>query len=272
MYSFLLQKVNTMNLNRINTIVLHSWFHLSHSVETWIDLFWFSFVNVLVFGLITNYISQSAGTGQGDVLLIGLILWGVIIVSQYSITVGALWEIWSRSFSSLFITPLTMIEFIVGHMLGGLYKSVMVFLFTALLTLILYNFSIFSLGAILIIYFLELLIFGWTAGIFILGLIFRFGTNIQSFAWGLIFIVQPLAAVFYPLSVLPPVVRNISKIFPVTYVFESARIQHLTGVIDWNMILIATTLNILFFFSSFWFMQHNLKRGKMNGSFARMEG
>jgi ABC-2 type transport system permease protein len=260
-----------MNPGRIKAVMLHSWYHLNHSVETWVDLFWFSLINVFVFGLITMYFIQGGGGQQVNYMLLGLILWGVLYVGQYSITVGALWEIWSRSFTTLFISPLTLGEFIVGHMLGGVMKSLAVFLVTAVASSVLYDFSIFGLGWFLIILVIELLIFSWSSGIFILALILRFGTTIQSLAWGLIFLVQPLSAVFFPVEVLPSSIRWISFGLPVTYVFEAARDKLTHGFINWPFILVATVLNAVFLAASIWFVQSMLARGKKTGSFARME-
>lgn len=259
-----------MSWGRIKAVMLHSWYHLNHSVETWVDLFWFSLINIFVFGLITLYFLQGDSLMSGYMLM-GLILWGALYVGQYSITVGALWEIWSRSFTSLFISPLSMGEFILGHMIGGLLKSVSVLLFTGVISIIFYDFSIFSLGWFLIIIVIELMIFAWASGIFILALIMRFGTTIQPLAWGLIFLVQPLSAVFFPVEVLPSSVRWISFALPVTYVFEAARDKLAYGFINWPFIFIATVLNMFFFLASIWFVQNMLDRGKKTGSFARME-
>jgi ABC-2 type transport system permease protein len=260
-----------MNRGRIKGVLLHAWYHLNHSVETWVDLFWFSLINVFVFGLITVYLVQEGGGQQVKFMLLGLNLWGVLYVGQYSLTVAALWEIWSKSFTSLFISPLTLGEFIVGHMLGGFLKSLMVFLVTSLVTFFLYDFSMFSLGWILIVFIIELLIFSWSSGIFILAVIIRFGTTIQSLAWGLIYLVQPLSAVFFPVAILPSSVRWISYALPVTYVFESARHKLQYGIINWPFILIATLLNILFLAASIWLVHSMLERGRRTGSFARME-
>lgn len=259
-----------MNWGRIRAVLLHAWYHLNHSVETWVDLFWFSLINIFVFGLITVYFLQGENIASGYMLM-GLILWGVLYIGQYSITVGALWEIWSKSFTSLFISPLTMEEFIFGHMIGGLLKSITVLLFTGIICLIFYNYSIFALGWILIIFVAELLVFSWSSGIFLLALIIRFGTTIQPLAWGLIYLVQPLSAVFFPVAILPSSVRWISWGIPATYVFEAAREKLGLGIINWQFILISTTLNLFYLFLSFWFIRSMLEHGKKTGSFARME-
>lgn len=260
-----------MKLTRIKAVVLHSWYHLNHAMETWIDLFWFSTLQVVVFGFMTQYLQGSSQGSEGNFVILGLLLWNIIYIGEYSIAVGALWEIWSRSFSSLFVTPLTLSEFVFGNMIAGIFKSLLVLVITALMSMLIFDFSILSLGYLLIIIYLELIVFSWTAGMFILSLILRFGTNIQSLAWGLIFILQPIGAVFYPVDALPESIRWISFIFPTTYIFEVARDYLQFNNINWNYIFSASILNIIFFVLSYFVMEKMHSRGKKTGAFARMD-
>lgn len=258
-----------MNIRRIKTVIKHSWYHLNHSMETWIDLIWFPVIQLLVFGFLTGYLAKEGGSV--NILLLGFVFWIIIQVGQYSITVGALWEIWSNSFSSLFISPLTLEEFAAGHMISGMVKAVGVFALSALVSQVFFSLSILPLGWMIFVYFAEMVLFSWSAGMFILALIFRYGTDIQSLAWGLVFIVQPLAAVFYPVEALPKSLQAISYIFPVTYVFEALRRQFSTGMIDVNLLAIGTALNALFFMLSYLFMRSMLDKAKESGSFVRLE-
>ena len=54
-------------------------------------------------------------------------------------------------------------------------------------------------------------------------LIMRWGQSAEALAWGIPFLIQPVAAVFYPLSVLPQWVQPIARGIPATYVFEGMR-------------------------------------------------
>src|SRR3989344_8755611 len=103
-----------MRWYRIRTISLHSWYHLTHSRETLVDLFYGPIMQIFVFGFIATYFAQS-GTSQATIIILGFIFWTVVAISQYSISLGMMWEVWSKSFSTLFITPLSMGEFVAGH-------------------------------------------------------------------------------------------------------------------------------------------------------------
>lgn len=258
-----------MNPNRIRTVMLHTWYHLNHSLETWIDLVWFPIIQFLVFGLIAAFLAK--GGKESQALIMGYMLWVIIEVGNYSIAVGALWEVWSKSLSSLFITPLTLTEFVAGQMVSGAIKATAMFLVTSLLGFVFYKLNIFSFGIVLLLYLLNCLLFSWTAGMFILGLIIRYGTGIQSLSWGLIFLVQPMAAVFFPLEVLPDAIRLVSHLFPVTYVFEAAREQLFLGTTNIHYLLFALVMNLVFIAASYLFMQTMFSISKKRGSFVRME-
>ena len=233
--------------------------------------FWNPLIQTWIYILIAASFAQG-GDQRGLFVIVGMIFWQIILVGQYAICVGALWEIWARSFSSLFISPLTMSEYIVGQMISGAVKSVLAVAMTSIVAFYLYHFSIFSIGWMLPIYYGELLLFSWATGFMVLSLIFRYSTQVQSLSWALIFLVQPFGAVFYPVTVLPVEIRWISYGLPVTYVFETIRTQMTSGTIDWPALGVATVVNVVWMAVGWWIFQQTYRASKRNGSFARLEG
>ena len=57
----------------------------------------------------------------------------------------------------------------------------------------------------------------------------RFGTNAEVLAWSLAFLLQPVSAVFYPVSVLPGWLQSVATVLPTAQVFESVRAYLATG-------------------------------------------
>jgi len=258
-----------MSWPRIKTVLLHSWYHAMHSPETWADLVWFTFINILVFGLLSKVLGQNSQTFV-SMLMLGYVFWEIIRVAQYSVSISILWEIWAKSFSSLFITPLTLAELMVGQMISATVKTFMVFLLTAGLSALFFNFSVFLLGPMLLLYGMILLWFAFAAGIFITGMLFRYGTNLAALAWSLIYIVQPISAVFYPVEALPASIRWISYLSPVTYVMESSRSQLSTGNVNWAYLGLATLITAFYFIASWRYMDMMYTHSKRTGSFARL--
>lgn len=258
---------------RIKGILVQEFYLTRRSLEVTIDLPFFSLISVLLFGFITTFLSKTSDPITSQYLLLGLLLWEVIRITQYSISVEAMWNVWSRNLSNMFISPLTIWDYFAAQMISSASKAIIIFSVLSLMSYYLFGFNILNVGFLnLILFFINLTIFSWTTGILILGFIFRFGTRIQSLAWGIIFLFQPLTAALFPLSVLPKFLQKFALIFPPTYVFEAAR-QSLSGQsINWSYINTAFLLNIIYFIISIFIFSHLFKKSKDTGQFARNEG
>ncbi len=260
-----------MNWNRVKALFLHSWYHFWHSKETQVDLIWFPLIQFLIFGLISTIIAANQPTIATS-LLLGFLLWECVHIGQYSVTVSMLWEVWSRSFHSFFITPLSMTEWVVSQMISGLVKTSAVVAILAVCGEIFFHFSLLKLGWPLLIYFTILMGFAYATGIFITGIIIRYGTSVQSFAWGLIYIFQPISAIFYPLSALPVQVRWAGYLSPITYVMETARYQLHTGEVLWPYLGIGTAVCLIYLILSWLFLEKMQLYARKTGAFARLAG
>jgi ABC-2 type transport system permease protein len=193
-------------------------------------------------------------------------------VTQYSMSLSALWNVWSHNFSNMFIAPLSMVEYVLAQMISGAIKALILFGLVTLIAALLFGFNLATMGpANLTLSFLNLLWFAYSIGLFILGIILRVGTRIQALAWGLVLIFQPLTAAFYPLSVMPPALQSIARAFPPTYVFESARAGLSTPELHLDWMLIAALENVAYFALSLWFFQYMYRRSRETGQFARNE-
>ncbi len=260
-----------MRLRRIKSVVILAWHHLTHSVETWVDIFWFPIIQTAVFASIAFYFARSSGPEAAQYIVLGILLWYAMEAGSYSVAVGMLWEVWARNFSTLFASPLTIGEFIAGQMLFSLVKQCMTITGLAIVAYVVFGFSILSVGASLPIHFLLLMIFGWVVGMTSLAFILRYGTRIQSVAWGLIYIIQPVIGVFYPISIFPGWVQTLAYAIPPTYVFESARVSVSVGTPRWDYLGIALALDMMYLAGGYAFMKAMWERARRAGTLARME-
>lgn len=258
-----------MRIHRLKTLILHSYYHLTHSKETWIDLVWFTSIQFISFGFLSRIIGNANGN-IGQYLMLGFLFWELVRIGQYCVTVSMLWEVWSRSLSTMFISPLTMSEWIFGQIIAGFIKTILIIGMLGALSAFLFNFSLMTLFPGLILYILILLSFSFATGIFLTGLILRYGTDLQSLAWGMIFILQPISAVFYPVDALPVQVRCLAFLSPITYIMESARYQLQTGNMLGNYILISILLTFAYLLISLYFLRIMFHWSKQTGAFARL--
>lgn len=272
MFLFKLREGGIMSISRIKAILLQEYFISIHSLEVVIDLFYFSLATVVVFGFFTTFLSQKITSNSAFYFLLGIILWEIIRVNQYSISVGALWNVWSRNLSNMFVAPLSTNEYLVAAMISGFMKSLVIFLTISILASTFFHFNIFRLGfANLFLFFINLTVFAWSLGFFILGFIFRFGTRIQALAWGAIFLLQPLTASVFPLEILPKDLVFVAKFFPATYVFEAARRSLDNPSIHWNLLNVALIENVIYFIISLAFFSFMFRKSRNVGQFAKNE-
>ncbi len=260
-------------LNRIIAIMQQEYFITKRSLEVIFDLFIFSSITVTVFSFVSRYLAGSSNPTGAYYLIIGLVLWEIIRIGQYSITVSVLWNVWSRNLSNMFVTPLSTIEFFLALMISSIFKCALVLILLILIVYFTAGFNVLQIGITnLILNFVNLIIFSWAIGIFLTGVIFRFGTRIQAMSWGFIFLFQPLTASFFPISILPKPLQVISHYIPATHVFESARKNLNTTTTDWGSFFFAFFLNMIYLAISWLLFYYFYKKSLSTGQFARNEG
>ncbi len=244
-----------------------------HSLEVVFDLGLFTLINILIFGYVSLWLAGAENRAGAYYLLLGMILWQIVYTNQYSVSVGCLWNVWSRNLSNMFVAPLSISEHMTAFLLSGVIKTFIIFVLTGVLSIFAFHFSIFDLGALnLAIYFINLTLFAWVLGIIILGLIFCYGMRIQALAWGIAFLFQPLTAAYYPVTVLPPALQTFAYGLPPTYVFEAARLNLSKGILDWSLISTAFALNAVYLAAAIWIFKLLFNKSKESGQFARNEG
>jgi len=213
------------SLARIFALVIRYFYLIKTSFPRILELMYWPTFQMILWGLIAKYLTYSNDTALqiGGVLIAGVLLWDVLFRSQLGFSLSFLEEIWSRNLGQLFVSPLKPLEMVLSLMTISLIRTVIAIIPAALLAIPLYSFSLFQMGFSLMLFFSSLLITGWILGIFIIAAIIRFGVSVESLAWGAIFTLAPLSAIYYPIQTLPEWIRWLSLSFPQTYVFEGMR-------------------------------------------------
>jgi ABC-2 type transport system permease protein len=261
-----------MSINRIKGLMLQELFISLRSLEVIFDFLIFPIMSIIVFGFLALFLSGSGQNNIANSLLTGMLLWEIIFIIQYSVSVESLWNIWSDNLSNMFIAPISLFEYIFAQSLSGILKAIIIFIPASFLSYAIFHFNIYQLGAVnLLLYFVNLTLFSLSMGLVILGLIFRYGTRIQSFAWGILPILQPLTAAFYPVSVLPGWLQTVAWLLPPTYIFEAARASLSCPCVQWRLIGISFVENIIYFIMAIWLFNLLFRNSKKTGQFAKLE-
>ena len=256
-----------MNLRRVFALVSRHYYLYRASWPRVVELVYWPVMELLLWGFLTLYLRQ-LGKNLPDfvVLFLGaLILWDVLFRSQLGVSLAFLEEVWSRNLTNLFVTPLRVREFMAAQVVVAAIRTLLAVGVMALLAAWFYHYNFFTMGLALIPFFANLMIMGWSIGFAVSALILRFGQGAESLAWAVIFLFQPVAAVFYPVSVLPEWLQTVAWSTPAAHVFEGMRGVLLEGRFDLHHLVWAMGLNCIYLVFGillfFWMFRITRQRG-----------
>jgi ABC-2 type transport system permease protein len=189
----------------------------------------------------SSWVAQAAG-----ILISAVLLWDVMFRAQISLFLSFIEEIWSRNLGHLFVSPLRPSELIAALLLVSLVRTLIGVGGAAILAIILFDVSVFSLGIALAAFFANLIVMGWALGLIVSGLVLRFGQGAESLGWAAIFLVQPISGVYYPISILPDWLQPIAAAIPSAHIFEGLRAVLIDETFRMDLLLNAIALNVAF--------------------------
>jgi ABC-2 type transport system permease protein len=235
------------SLRRIGAVMLRHWYLIAGSWPRFLDLCYWPMVQMILWGFIQTFlIQQSSFFAQAaGILLAGVMLWDVLFRGQIGLAISFFEEVYSRNLGHLLATPLTIGEYMVALMSVSLMRTAVGLFPATVFAIWFFGFSLYSLGLALIVFFFSLIAFGWAIGLFVAGLVMRYGLGAESFAWGFIFALAPLSAVYYPISILPPWVQVLSAGLPSSYVFEGMRAVLIDHTVRLDLMMMGAALNVI---------------------------
>jgi ABC-2 type transport system permease protein len=213
-----------------------------------IDLAYWPFIDIAIWGFLTYFVSRS-GAKLPNALAVFLgaaILWNLFLRAAQDVSVSFLDDVWARSLVTLFASPLTFAEFGIALALVGAIKVVLALWVMAAVAWLLYAFNVFTLGWALLPFAGNLVLFGWTLGLVSLAVVLRFGGRWAILAWSIPFLMMPISSVFYPESVLPPLVRKLAWCVPANHVFEGMRAVVIEGRFATDRLILASVENLVY--------------------------
>jgi ABC-2 type transport system permease protein len=236
------------SLGRLGAMLSRHYYLFRGSWTRVFDLMYWPLLQMVIWGFITVFLNQhSSWFAQAAGVLIGaVLLWDVLVRAQFGFTLSLLEEMWSRNLANLFVSPLRPFEFGISLMTLGVLRSLVGVIPAALLAIPLFHYSVFEMGLPLVAFWSMLIMLGWSIGLMIAALLFRFGLAAESYAWASIFILQPVSGVWYPVDVLPVWLKPVAWALPTTHVFEGMRALVIGGAFRWDLLASAFALNVVY--------------------------
>ncbi len=236
-----------MSMQRIWGVFFRYFYVLKKGPHQLADLFYWPFVDILLWGLTSFWIqSQNTENNLPLILLTGLVFWQISRRGTIDIAFSLLQEFWHRNLVNLFSTPLKIIEWISGVLILSFFKLLITVLFGVLSVYLLYSLHIFNIGWVFLPFMVSLVLFGWTLSFISSSLIIRWGHKVEMVCWMIGFLFAPFSAVFYPVSALPFWAQKIAWSLPSTYIFEGMRAILFTKTFPAFYFWVSLALNLIY--------------------------
>jgi ABC-2 type transport system permease protein len=222
-------------------------------------------MDLLVWGFVTTYLEGLVSSKAVAFLLGGMILWDVLFRAQQAVSLSVLQEMWVGNLLNIFVAPIRAWEFIAATCVMGILRAGATVVVIGILAYLFYAFNIMDFKWALVPLFAQLIVFGWAVGLFTVALILRYGEAVESLAWAVPFLLQPVCAVFYPVATLPYWLQKLALALPCTYIFESMRELLQEGSFNWQYFFSALLLNLAYLALTGMFLARMLRIVRENG-------
>ncbi len=259
-------------LSRIGGILLRHAAVYRFNKMRWQDFLFWPIVELLLWGFIAAYIKDlTALTAVAAGLLGAVLLWQIFVRTQQSVGISFLMELWSRNLLNVFTAPITVREYLAALLIFGIVKVLLLTgIFLALIS-VFYGVNLLALGPALILFSGALVLFGWAGGIFVDGVVLRFGQSAESLAFALAFLFQPFGAVFFPVSVYPAWLQSVLWFVPLPHIFESLRAVFAGQAYDPMRLVWAYGLSLVYLVGAFVFFGFMFERARAKGFLLKIQ-
>lgn len=253
---------------RISAMVRRYTYLIMGSIPRIVELMYWPLVQMLLWGFLQTHLARSTSLfEQAAGLLIGsVLLWDILLRSQFGFSLSFLEEMWSRNLSNILMSPLRPGEYVLSLMAISLIRLVIGLLPVVVLAKLFFGFNLFGLGLALGAFFANLVFAGWTIGLIANGVVIRYGLGAESFTWVAVFFLLPICCVYYPLATLPGWLQPIAEALPPTHVFEGMRALVIGKEFRLDQMLIALGLNAVYFSAAYALLHYFLWQARNKGS------
>jgi len=246
---------SSFSMQRTGAMVLRYTYLLRSSWSRVLDLMYWPAVQMVTWGFLQTYLAHlpqtqtlaSHATLAAGTLIGAIMLWDILFRGQLGFSLSFLEEIWSRNIGNLMMSPLRPSELIFSLMAMSILRLAVGLVPVTLLAIWFFGFNLWGLGLGLILFFVNLILTSWSIGLITAGLVLRNGLGAENLMWTIMFLILPLACVYYPVSVLPPWMQMLAWCLPPTYVFEGMRALLLDQQLRLDLMAEAFGLNIVLF-------------------------
>ncbi len=231
-------------------------------------LFWPG-VAIFSVGLLTRFLKLDPETVT--FILIGAVTMNTIQIAQLDLSYALLYSVWAKSLKHEFMAPIRLSHILVGSGLVGLIRGFLVFLAMGFLSMWLFQMDLGrpGLGG-LIIFMIGMFLNAAIIGAIVLALVLRFGQRAEVAAWAFSYLMLLLCGLYYPVNILPPGVRELAQLIPLTYFLEYFRHFYGFPLTSSYPLLYGFSQSVIYILISYALLHHTLKTAFKRGILLRL--
>jgi ABC-2 type transport system permease protein len=231
-------------------------------------LFWPG-VAIFSVGLLTRFLQLNEETVT--FILIGAVTMNTIQIAQLDLSYALLYSVWAKSLKHEFMAPVGLSHILLGSGLVGLIRGFLVFLIMGALSMWLFHMDLGrpGLGG-LVIFLTGMFLNAAIIGALVLALVLRFGQRAEVAAWAFSYLILLLCGLYYPVNILPPGVRQVAQIIPLTYFLEYFRHFYGFPLLSRHPLLYGFSQSVIYILISYALLHYTLNSAFKRGTLLRL--
>jgi ABC-2 type transport system permease protein len=212
----------TIEFDRYAASFYKNWIIAKRNFFTVFEVIFWPFISLMSIGLMTGFLSIEQD--KISFILIGAVAFSIVQVCQIDIAYVMLFDMWSKSVKHTFIAPVSGKHLVVGSLMFGMLRSILVFGILVVISFYAFGFNFLAAGVIPVMVFLGgLFLTSASIGTLVCISILTFGQRAEVAAWTITGIMMFVCGIYYPVSVLPEGLQIIARAIPLTYFLEYMR-------------------------------------------------
>ncbi|MBK7143231.1 MAG: ABC transporter permease [bacterium] len=263
-----------MSASRVYAIFLRQMYLIAGNPTRLSSVFLWLLIDVVQWGFVRKYLTTF---GEATFSFVTVILGAIIFFEfcariQHGIMTSFLEDIWSQNLINYFASPLKLTEYLSGLVLTSIVTAVAGLSAMVLLAGVAFGYDVLAMGMLIMPFMVILFLFGAAMGVFVSGVILRFGPTAEWLGWPIPFLLSVFVGVYYPIATLPQAMQVIARLIPASYVFESMRaILSGEAAVErlWVNLIVAGVLAVVYLVGAYAFFVRIYKRNLRTGAIAR---
>ncbi|HSR11806.1 MAG TPA: ABC transporter permease [Thermodesulfobacteriota bacterium] len=202
--------------------IFKNWVMAKRNIFTVFEILFWPVVNFFSVGLLTQFAALSPQ--MTAFVLVGIVSLSTVQVCQLDVAYVLLYDVWSKAVKHGFAAPVGIRHLFLGSLVVGMTRGSAVFFLLMGASYYFFGFDFTLPGAGPVLLFVSgLFLCAASVGLLVCILVLVFGNRADVAAWSLVSLMLLVCGIYYPISLLPSWVGNISAVIPLTYFLEYFR-------------------------------------------------